>query len=189
MRSAAAYYAAEPFYLHRDLFQRAFLHFVELLGCAHDEHVQRRFHDTLHGALVEALELKPDCLTTLAGLRKRGLYLSIVSNIDDDMLTPLVRREGLHKYFDHCMSSEAARSCKPDRRFFELALQKSALAANEVLFVGDSPEHDIDGATAVGMRTALIIEPGVEPPMQSGRASPPADHTIFNLSELASIVS
>ena len=104
------------------------------------------------------------------------------------MLEPLVAREELHRYFDHWTSSEAARSCKPDRAIFDLTLDRSALKAEQVLFVGDSPDHDIIGANAVGMRTALIIEKGIEPPLQSGRDAVVPDHTIHSRGELRAIV-
>ena len=58
------------------------------------------------------------------------------------MLEPLIAREGLDRYLAHWTSSETARSCKPDRRFFELALARASLPAAEVLFVGQwLPSH------------------------------------------------
>ena len=104
------------------------------------------------------------------------------------MLEPLVERERLDRYLDHWTSSEAARSCKPHHRFFHVALEKSGLGAPDVLFVGDSPEHDIVGARAAGMRTALIVEDGVEPPLQTGREGAEADHTIRTLAEITTLV-
>ena len=181
-------YADLDYYLHSDLFRDTFLRCAELLELSFDEAIYGAFREQQRQKVVDALELKHDCLRTLETLRGKGQYLSIVSNIDDDMLEPLVEREGLHGYLDHWTSSEAARSCKPHSRFFEVSLDKSGLAADEVLFVGDSPEHDVAGAAGVGMRTALIVEPGVEPPLQAGRPTVPADHTIENLAELVALV-
>lgn len=182
-------YADKHYYLHRDMFSDMFTTFRDLIGGRHDQAVYDWYLDTHQRALVGCLELKADCIATLAELKRRGFYLSIVSNIDDDMLEPLVAREQLHAYFDHWTSSEAARSCKPHRRFFEVAVEKSGLKPDRVLFVGDSPEHDVIGANAVGMRTALIVEDGIEPPMQTGRAGIDADHTIRELRELTTLVA
>ena len=132
--------------------------------------------------------LREDCLDTLRALRERGLYLSIVSNIDDDHLFPMVERSGLNEVLDHWTSSEEARSCKPDPRFFELAMQKAGHSADQVLFVGDSPEHDVAGAKGVGMTTALIVEDGGAPPLQTGRATTAPDHQIRSLSELLELI-
>ena len=204
-------YADEPYYRHHDLFHDLFKQFCEILQVDYDPKVHQWYHathlaaviDIIHmpivlalilvgatwfSGVIDCLEIKPDCIQTLAYLKERGLYLSIVSNIDDDMLEPLVAREGLHHYFDHWTSSEAARSCKPHRTIFDVTLSKSELQAEQVLFVGDSPDHDIIGANAVGMRTALIIEKGIAPPLQSGRDAVVPDHTIHSLSELQAIV-
>ena len=70
-----------------------------------------------------------------------------------------------------------------------MALARSGLAAGDVLFVGDSPEHDIIGAHAVGMRTALILDGGIPPPLQTGRVNITADHNIARLTELKDIVA
>jgi putative hydrolase of the HAD superfamily len=187
-REISQAYAAKSFYRHRDLFHDMFVRFCELLDAGYDADVHRWYHDTQQQAMVDCLEMQADCIETLEFLNERGLYLSIASNIDEDMLGSLVRREGLDRYFDHWTSSEAARSCKPDPGFFEFTLEKSGLAAARVLFVGDSPEHDIAGARAAGMRTALIIEEGIEPPLQTGRGAVDPDHTIRSLGELKRLV-
>lgn len=183
-----ARYAEKSYYLHRAFFHDTFKRFTELLGAAANEHVETWYHDAHRDAMIGCLVLKEDCLDTLAHLKARGLYLSVVSNIDDDMLMPLIEREGLDRYLHHWTSSETAQSCKPDRRFFEVSLELSGLVAEDVLFVGDSPEHDIIGANAVGMRTALIVDGGMAPPLQTGRGGVNPDHRIESLSELRALL-
>ena len=187
-RDTTLAYAERAYYLHRDFFHDTFMRFADRLGAPHDEAVHDWYRDAHRDAMVECLVLKEDCHDTLATLRERGLYLSVVSNIDDDMLTPLIEREGLARYLDHWTSSEAAQSCKPDRRFFEHALELAGQAPEGVLFVGDSPEHDIAGAAAVGMRTALIVDGGLPPPMQSRAVATTPDHVIHTLSELVDLM-
>lgn len=188
VQETTARYATLDYYLHRDFFVDTFARCCALLETPlADAH--REWYRLEHLSRIrDCLELKPDCHATLGALKARGLYLSVVSNIDDDMLMPIVAREGLDRHLDHWTSSEAAQSCKPHRRFFEICLEKSGLAAAEVLFVGDSPEHDIDGAAALGMRTALIVNEGSEPPLQSGRASAQPDHVVECLSHLLELV-
>jgi len=181
-------YAELDYYLHRDLFRDTFLRFVAHMDGRFDEDVYRQYQERQHEALLTHLHLKEDCIETLAHLQNLGLYQSIVSNIDDDMLEPLVARESLQLYLDHWTSSEAAASCKPHRRFFEVSLEKAGLSAEEVLFVGDSPEHDVHGASQVGMNTVLIVEDGIEPPLQSGRETPEPDYVITSLAQLKDLV-
>ena len=180
-------YADHAYYLHRDFFHDTFARITELLRAAHDETVQEWYLEAHRVAIIDCLVLKEDCVETLARLKELGLYLSVVSNIDDDMLEPLIEREDLGRYLDHWTSSEAAQSCKPDRRFFEVALSRAGLTPAEVLFVGDSPEHDISGAHALGMQTALILDGGIPPPLQTGRVQVEPTHTIDSLSALKDI--
>ena len=181
-------YADKPYYLHRDFFADTFMRFTELIDAAPDDIIQNWYRDAHRAAIINCLVLKEDCIETLKHLRHSGLYLSVVSNIDDDMLHPLIEREGLANYLDHWTSSEAAQSCKPHQRFFEHALELSQLSPAAVLFVGDSPEQDIVGAHAAGMRTALIVDDGMEPPMQTGRETVTPDHTVHTLAELRNIL-
>jgi HAD superfamily hydrolase (TIGR01509 family) len=186
--SAAAFgkYNPRPYYLHRDLFEDTFRLFAAELGARADDDFVAWFYDLQRDTLLEKFELRSDCMSTLETLRAAGLSLHIVSNIDDDYLHPMVAKSGLGAVLAHWTSSEEARSCKPDARFFELCLEKAKVAPREVLFVGDSPLHDVAGASALGMRTALIVEEGVPPPGPGGDA-PAADYEIRALRELIPI--
>lgn len=181
-------YVSRPFYLHRDLFRDTFAGFATRLGRTPTPEFLDWAEAALRGALVENMVLRDDCLETLARLREAGLSLSIVSNIDDDHLIPMVEGSGLAEVLDHWTSSEEARSCKPDPGFFRVALEKAGVSPEQVLFVGDSPEHDIAGAKGVGMTAALIVEEGSAPPFQSGRERLAPDHEIRALAELLPIV-
>ena len=57
-------------------------------------------YEAMRIAIVESFELRDDCLTTLEGLRKLGLGLAIVSNIDDDYFVPMVERCGIGPYVE-----------------------------------------------------------------------------------------
>lgn len=187
-REVIARYADRPFYLHRDLFRDTFVAYAEALGAKAAEADFDVYARGLREALVEHMVLREDCLETLRRLRGKGLGLSIVSNIDDDQLHPIVESSGLAEHLDHWTSSEEAGSCKPDPRFFHLALEKAGVDAGRVLFVGDSPEHDVDGAKAVGMTAVLIAEEDDPSPLQSGRRTALPDHRIRRLAELLALV-
>ena len=180
-------YAEKSYYLHSDFFRDVFYQFVKNVGGCSDKAVCTWYLETHRMAMIDCLELKDDCIETLMNLKAQGFYLSIVSNIDEDMLHPLVQSAGLDAYLDDWLSSEAARSCKPHRRIFEHALNLSGLDAKSILFVGDSPEHDVLGAGSIGMKTALIIDGGMEPPLQTGRDTAEPDYVIQTLNELREI--
>jgi 2-haloalkanoic acid dehalogenase type II len=149
--------AMRPYYLHRELFGRAFVEMARTLGgelapATIDDLVDRQYRATLDTAA-----LRDDCVATLRSLRAKGVRVQIVSNIDDDQMDALMERLALAREVDAWTSSESARSCKPDARIYQVALEMAGCAAGDVLFVGDSPDHDVVGPRAQGMSTALLV--------------------------------
>ena len=149
--------ATRPYYLHRELFGAAFVAMASSLGGHLDDEAAMRVVDRQYAATIEGVVLRTDCLDTLATLRQRGLHVQIVSNIDDEQLDGLVDRLALAAAIDAWTSSESAGSCKPDAGIYRCALAKAGCEAADVLFVGDSPVHDVDGPAALGMSTALLV--------------------------------
>jgi 2-haloalkanoic acid dehalogenase type II len=188
-RETNASYVNRPFYLHRDLFLDTARRLLVSLGREESEEFSQWFYRAQRAVLIRQMVLRDDCLETLEVLRSRGLCLSIVSNIDDDFLEPMMQSLGLRPYFDHCISSEAAGSCKPDPGIFHFALQKVGCGPQEVIFVGDSRVHDIQGARAVGIRSVLITEEGGVSHLDDENFLAEPDHVIAALSELPEIVA
>ena len=182
-RDAFEAYTPKAYYLHRDLFRDTFRRFARELGIEPSATFLEDSVERQRVFMLETFRLREDCLKTLRVLRRAGLNLSIVSNIDDDYLDEMVSRAGLHEILHHWSSSEEAQSCKPDARFFHYALKKAGFSPDDVLFVGDSPAHDIAGARAVGMTTALICDD--ENPVAAGHENP--DYRIDQLSELLAL--
>ena len=182
-------YGRQPYFLHKDLFRDTLQAFLQTFGETATEQLAEDFHQHQLESVVEHLPLREDCHATLGELRRRGLYVSLVSNIDDDYLQPLLLKHALEQCLDDWTSSEAAASCKPDAAIYHYVLQKSGLKVDEVLFVGDSLHHDVAGAAAVGMRSVRIVEPGIDTPLTHGlevTASP--DYEIGTLSELLTLL-
>lgn len=170
------------FYLHRDLFARAHREFLRRFGADPQGPDGDVFYTAQSVLGLERVVPRSGCYQTLGALRQRGHHLAIVSNIDDDQFAPLLEKIGLEPYFDATTTSEEARSCKPDAGIFRLALAKAGNPDPErVVFVGDSLEHDVAGAQALGMKTVLVSR---LPP----RGQPTPDHVISDLRELLDLV-
>ena len=182
MATTMASWTARPFYLHRDLFTDAHVRFLKSLGVeAQPGDPDLRFSE---GRVLGEPEVSPreDAADTLAALRARGLHVQIVSNIDNDQLEAIWSRIGLGEHVDAITTSEEAGSCKPHPGIFRLALAKAGRPPPEsVVFVGDSPWHDVAGANALGMTSVLI---GDAPPPEA----PAPRHVIASLGELLAIV-
>jgi HAD superfamily hydrolase (TIGR01509 family) len=149
--------ATRPYYLHRELFGRAFVEMARTLGGALAPASIADLVDRQYRATLDTAVLRDDCVATLRNLRAKGMRVQIVSNIDDDQMDALAARLALVPEVDAWTSSEGARSCKPDARIYQVALEVAGCAPADVLFVGDSPVHDVVGPRAQGMATALLV--------------------------------
>ena len=180
-----AEFLPRPFYLHRDLFERAEADLLTALGVEPDESSEPSLYLGQSEVGHVAVQAREGVSETLTALRRRGLHLGIVSNIDEDQFHPLWERIGLGSYFDAITTSEEAGSCKPHPGIYRHALGKAGdVAPEEVVFVGDSLEFDVVGANALGMTTVLITEP---PNQVEGDEDP--DYVIETIPELLQIVS
>ncbi len=184
MRDAYLAVQERPYYLHRELFEDTWRRFARGLGAEPKDEWVRWLIDSQLAVVTKQFSLRDDCLETLAELRASGLRVSVVSNIDDDYLQPMIARAGLSDVLHHWTSSEEARSCKPDAGIYRYACAKAGCAPEQVLFVGDSPEQDIAGARALGMTTVLLREEGAPPPGSGVGETAVPHHHITRLSEV-----
>jgi len=92
---------------------------------------------------------------SLQRLRAAGLELAVVSN-SEGTIEAMLLEIGLRPLFDAVVDSSVVGFTKPDPRIFQIALDRLAVSAADALMVGDSPSADVDGASAAGIRAALI---------------------------------
>jgi 2-haloalkanoic acid dehalogenase type II len=149
-------YLPREFYHHRDLFRDALIGMLEALGAKPEGDVLERYRQAQWSRHARDFVLREGVHETLAELRGRGLHLGIVSNIDDDQLDHLIDLGQLRERFDSLLSSEEARSCKPDPGIYREALRRAGCQPEEALFVGDTLLQDIAGANRMGMRSVLL---------------------------------
>jgi 2-haloalkanoic acid dehalogenase type II len=169
MRKVFNDYLPRPFYRHRDLFRDSWTELGAELGIALRDDVLAR-HEALQWQLqARDFRLRPGVVETLRELRRRGLHVGMVSNIDQDHLEHLLDCAGIREHFHSLLSSEVAGSCKPDQRFFRQALERAGCDAAAAMFVGDSLPQDIAGANRAGMRSVLIWTGEGEPPDADAR--------------------
>jgi putative hydrolase of the HAD superfamily len=176
--------ASRPSYQHRELFGAAFAAMATVLGGSLDDAHVGTAVDRQYLATIEHAVLRPDCLEALMALRQSGLHVQIVSNIDDEQLHGLVERLGLRPVLDAWTSSEEAGSCKPDPGIYRWALTKAGCRPADVLFVGDSLGHDVEGPAAMGMRTAWMVDAGAD--SDPGDVRP--DFVVHHLAEVTDLV-
>lgn len=185
IRAAYRRILSVPYFLHRDFFLDGVRGMAEAFGseCSLDDFL--RYREQQWALQRRDFVLRPGVLETLKQLRNRGLRLGIVSNIDRDQLDHMMELAGVASRFDFLLTSEEARSCKPDGRIFEHALELAGCAPGEALFVGDSLDQDIAGARRAGIRCALLWHrEDREPPAKEHRP----DHVIRRFGEILELV-
>jgi 2-haloalkanoic acid dehalogenase type II len=184
MRKVFMEYLPRPFYHHRDMFRDALLELTRALGLEPTaEFIDR--HQLMQWEMqARDFRLRPGVVATLADLRRRGLHVGMVSNIDQDHLEHLLDCAGIREHFHSLLSSEVARSCKPDQGFFRLALERAGCEPEAALFVGDSLPQDIAGANRAGMRSVLIWSAEGEPPQSDHQPA----HVIRSIPEILDLL-
>ncbi len=104
---------------------------------------------------AEHFELYEDAPPVLAELRAQGLKLGLVSNTGRN-LEEFIAHHRLD--VDAALGSGAFGRTKPHPAIFQAVLERLEVEPAAAAMVGDSPEDDIDGARAAGMRVAFLLD-------------------------------
>lgn len=179
-------YMQRPFYLHRDMFLDSLRATLEALGASHDDALLERHRERQWEAHREHFALRPGVVETLRALRERSVHVGMVSNIDDDQLAHLLELSGIEPHFDAILSSESARSCKPDAGIFRQAVERAKCRPEEALFVGDSRSADVAGANAAGLRSVLLWQRDDRPPPED---DPVPHHVIRQIPDVLDLLA
>jgi 2-haloacid dehalogenase len=116
--------------------------------------LSREQRDELMNAYLE-LPLWPDVQPALASLRKANLRLAFLSNFTPRMLEANIKRAGLTGFFEQALSTDAAKTYKPDPRAYQLATNALKLQRQEILFVAFAG-WDAAGAKSFGYPTFWV---------------------------------
>lgn len=96
----------------------------------------------------------------LAGLAAQGIKIGVVSNACGNAAI-LCDEYGYTSFLSVVVDSHKFGASKPDPSIFRHALEMVGVPAERTGFVGDSLDHDIAPAKALGMRTFWIANPAV----------------------------
>lgn len=132
------------------------------------------------------LALFPDALSTLRLARSvlLGRKVGLVTNGPAEVQRAKIDLLGLLPHVDFALVSGEFGVAKPDPAIFAEALRLGEAAAAETLFVGDSPEFDIAGARASGIRSVWMNRTG-RPWSHVGE---PPDNEVTSLTELHALL-
>ncbi len=113
---------------------------------------------TREGRLWTVVE--PGTAELLAGLRRRGYVLGVVSN-SNGTIEAFLEEVGLRQHFAFVIDSSVVGVEKPDPRIFRLALERGGVARPaDATYIGDLYHIDVGGAEAAGLGAVLLDPAG-----------------------------
>jgi REG-2-like HAD superfamily hydrolase len=96
-----------------------------------------------------------DVVPALNAIAARKIPMGILSNFSIN-LENVLHQVGVHQYFSFFVVSAAVGIEKPNPKIFELAIQAAHKPHSELVYIGDSIFHDVQGARNVGVDAILI---------------------------------
>jgi HAD superfamily hydrolase (TIGR01549 family) len=135
--------------------------------------------------LSHMAKVEPDIKETLGHLTGLGLKLGILSNtfVNRTSLDRHLQRAGIIEFFPVRLFSYEFKVRKPHREIFRIAAERIGEALENVLFVGDRIDKDIEPALGGGMKAALK-----DAYTNAGKETPKGAWRIQHLSELPALV-
>lgn len=107
------------------------------------------------------LNLKPwpDVIPALKQLKQSKIRLAFLSNMTPEMLTTNMHNSGLDEYFEHVISTDSAKTYKPDPRAYQLGVDILKLKREEIAFAAFAG-WDVAGAKWFGYPTFWVNRAG-----------------------------
>lgn len=116
----------------------------------------RRRGEVFREHYVPHLRLTPGARELLERFRREGLRLTIATSAEKSELELMLRQVGLDDLIERKTSSDDVDNSKPDPDVVQAALRKSALPAESVLMLGDTP-YDVEAAQRAGVGTVALL--------------------------------
>ena len=130
-------------------------------------------------------ELYTDTVFVLDELSKR-YQIGVIANQSLGTAERL-KQKGILKYIDLVIASAEEGVAKPDKRIFEIALQRANCRPENTVMIGDRVDNDIVPAKKLGMKTVWIKQ-GFGKYWKIVDQEEIADYEIDNLTTLLSIL-
>lgn len=138
-----------------------------------------RWRERFDRCLTNSIRAEPGAIETIHTLDEAGLYLGVISDIDEPEAYTMLDQFDIQDCFDDVTTSEAVGFTKPDSRMFDTAIDKAGIDPAYGLMVGDRYRHDIQGGDDCGLDTVAYGEDAI---------GPAADYQVESLPEIVSIV-
>ena len=122
------------------------------------------------------------CLEILSSRYKIGIIANQLLGTKERL-----EQHGILQYIDLIIASAEEGVAKPDKKIFEIALERSKCKPMEAIMIGDRIDNDIIPAKLLGMHT-IWIKQGFGQYWEIKSEAEKADYTVYNLMELCDIL-
>lgn len=154
-------------------------------GIRLDEEQWRHFAWLWYEPLSKIARIEPGITETLATLERMGLKLGILSNtfVGAESLEKHLEQIGILHFFPVRLYSYEFGFRKPDARIFRIAAERIGEAVENIMYVGDRIDKDIEPALKIGMHAVLK-----DACTNEGKTPPNGAHRITTISELPALI-
>lgn len=125
----------------------------------------------------------PGTIPMLERLHGMGLKTGLITNGNHALQYAKIGILGLEPHFDEIIATGDYGIHKPDRAIFDVMREKMGFSPEEIVYVGDNPVNDIEGARSAGWKTVWMKSTGW---WKDGIA--PADREVNTVNEVISVI-
>lgn len=154
-------------------------------GITLDSDQWRHFAWLWYEPLSKIATIEPKIKETLAELQNMGLKLGILSNtfISGPSLEKHLEQAGILDFFGVRLYSYQFDFRKPDPRIFKIAAERIGEPVENVIYVGDRIDKDIEPTLKIGMTPVLKTAH-----TNAGKTPPDETHRIDDIAELPGLI-
>ncbi len=107
---------------------------------------------------MQKVFLTEDVKETLEELKKENIKMYILSNsiFTGKVAEKLLEEFNILQYFEKVFSSADYKIRKPNKKFFEIALDYIDSNLDDIIYIGNDYNTDVKGATAIGLKTIWL---------------------------------
>ena len=152
-------------------------------GMLRDSYPFEQYSRSLIGSFYKVAVPFDFAKPTLRALRDRGLKIALLTNGFAELQWKKLHMLGLENEFDATLMLERGMKKKPEPEPFLDLAQTLGIPPKELIYVGDNPINDVQGARNAGYLPVWVRTTGVWPD-----SIEPAPYAIDDVSELPSLL-
>ncbi len=95
----------------------------------------------------------PETIPMLRKLKEQGFKVALITNGQHELQYRKIDMLGLRDAFDEIIVSGDVKVDKPDKEIFLIMARRLGIEAEQMIYVGDHPVNDIEGAASAGCKT------------------------------------